>query len=101
MTKELQDKAKQYDEEAPTKPKKLMKKELLKFKVWSKAFVNISNKPSKILQRKKLVLRPILEKAKAAIEKVSRAQGYDYTRCFSRQRFVVSDDKKKLMLKKN
>ena len=60
-----------------------MRKELLKFK-YGTVFVSTKQAQQDIAKKEADLLRPILEKAKAAIEKVSRAQIRLCTRCISR-----------------
>ena len=77
MTKELQDKAKQYDEEAPTQTQEANEKRVVEIQGMEQSIRQYQQQAQQDIAKKEAdLLRPILEKAKAAIEKVSRAQGY-------------------------
>ena len=79
MTKELQDKAKQYDEEAPTQTQEANEKRVVEIQGMEQSIRQYQQQAQQDIAKKEAdLLRPILEKAKAAIEKVSRAKGYDY-----------------------
>lgn len=95
MTKELQDKAKQYDEEAPTQTQEANEKRVLEIQGMEQSIRQYQQQAQQDIAKKEAdLLRPILEKAKAAIEKVSRAQGYDYVLDASQGGgLIVSDGK--------
>ncbi len=95
MTKELQDKAKQYDEEAPTQTQEANEKRVVEIQGMEQSIRQYQQQAQQDIAKKEAdLLRPILEKAKAAIEKVSRAQGYDYVLDASQgSGLIVSDGK--------
>lgn len=95
MTKELQDKAKQYDEEAPTQTQEANEKRVVEIQGMEQSIRQYQQQAQQDIAKKEAdLLRPILEKAKAAIEKVSRAQGYDYVLDASQGGgLIVSDGK--------
>ena len=95
MTKELQDKAKQYDEEAPTQTQEANEKRVVEIQGMEQSIRQYQQQAQQDIAKKEAdLLRPILEKAKAAIEKVSRALGYDYVLDASQgSGLIVSDGK--------
>lgn len=95
MTKELQDKAKQYDEEAPTQTQEANEKRVVEIQGMEQSIRQYQQQAQQDIAKKEAdLLRPILEKAKTAIEKVSRAQGYDYVLDASQGGgLIVSDGK--------
>ncbi len=79
MGTELQNKVKQYDAEAPTKtPEENGKRqeELMTMEQNARQFQ--SKAQQQFQEKQEALFKPISEKAKAAILKVGRAQGFDY-----------------------
>ena len=76
---EFQNLQKQYETEAKTKTDEENQKRILELQEKQQRLQTFQQDAQKDLQTKEMtLLQPITEKAKAAILKVSRAQGYDY-----------------------
>lgn len=79
MLKEWDTKVKQYDAEAESKTEEENRKRVEEVQGMQKNINDYRQQAVQDLQKKEIDLfRPILEKAKAAIQKVARAQGYKY-----------------------
>ena len=79
MSTELQNKAKQYDSEAATKTDEENQKRVLEVQGMEQSIRQYQGQAQQDLQKKEAdLIKPILEKAKAAIEKVSASKGFDY-----------------------
>src|SRR5690606_19395690 len=76
---ELQNKSKQYNAEAPTKTQEENAKREQELMTMEQNARQYQNQAQLDIQEKQQALfKPITEKARAAILKVSRAQGFDY-----------------------
>ena len=76
---EFQNKATQYQNEAPSKTKEDNEKRAAELQGIQKSINDFQQTAQRQMQEKQAELfAPISEKAKAAIEKVAAAQGYDY-----------------------
>ncbi|MCL5129071.1 MULTISPECIES: OmpH family outer membrane protein [unclassified Algibacter] len=76
---EFQNLQKQYEAEAKTKTDEENQKRILELQEKQQRLQTFQQDAQKDLQAKEIaLLQPITEKAKAAILKVSRAQGFDY-----------------------
>ncbi len=76
---EFQNKATQYQNEAPSKSKEENEKRAIELQGIQKNIGEAQQAAQRELQKKQSELfAPISDKAKAAIEKVAAAQGYDY-----------------------
>jgi len=79
MVKEYQDKAKQYEAEAATKTNEENQKRGEELQTMQLSIRQYQNDAQTQVQKKELdLLKPITDKAKAAILKVAKAQGFDY-----------------------
>lgn len=79
MVKEYQSKAKQYEGESGTKTDEENQKRGAELAQMQQSIRQFQGDAQKQLQQKEIdLLKPITEKAKAAILKVGRAQGFDY-----------------------
>lgn len=79
MTKELDTKLKQYGAEVDTKTDEENKKRAEEVQGMQNNIGAYRNQALQDLQKKEVdILQPILEKARAAIQKVARAKGYQY-----------------------
>ena len=77
--KEFQNKAEQYKNEAPTKTDEENAKREQEIMGMQQSIQQFQADAAQDIRKKELdLLQPITEKAKAAILKVSRAQGFDY-----------------------
>lgn len=78
-TTELQNKYRQYEGEAPNQSKEENDKRALELQGIQKSISDFQQTAQQEMQKKQGELfAPISERAKAAIEKVAAAQGYDY-----------------------
>lgn len=76
---ELKNKSTQYENEAPSKTREENEKRAIELQGFQKSIVDAEQAARQELGKKQAELfQPISEKAKAAIEKVAAAQGYDY-----------------------
>ncbi len=79
LMKEWEAKVKQYDAEASTKTDAENEKRVLEVQGTQKNIGDYRQNALQDLQKKEVdLLQPILEKARAAIQKVARAEGYQY-----------------------
>ncbi|MEM7185860.1 MAG: OmpH family outer membrane protein [Bacteroidota bacterium] len=79
MMKEWEAKVKQYDGESATQTEEVNLKRVEEVQGMQKNIGDYRNQALQDLQKKEVdLLQPILEKAKAAIQKVARAQGFQY-----------------------
>lgn len=77
--KELQDKMKLYDSQAASQTDEENKKRVLEVQGMEQSIRQYQAQAQQDLQKKELeLLKPITEKAKAAILKVAKAQGFNY-----------------------
>ncbi len=98
MTKELQAKMTQYDAEAQTKSEEENRKRIEEVQGMQNNIGAYRQQALQDLQKKEVDLfQPILEKAKAAIQKVARAQGYQYVLDSSQGSGVILADGKDLL----
>lgn len=79
MATEYQNKMKQYEAEAPTKTDEENQKRLVEVQTMQQNIQQYQGQAQQEMQKKEVdLLKPITEKAKAAILKVARAQGFEY-----------------------
>ncbi len=79
MMTELQAKAKRYDSEASTKTQEENTKRVAEVQNTERTISEYRNNALKDLQKKEVeLLKPVVEKARAAVQKVARAKGYQY-----------------------
>ena len=79
MATELDTKVKQYDAESATKTQEENAKRVQEVQTMEQNIRQYQQQAQKDMQQKEVdLLKPITEKAKAAILKVARAQGFDY-----------------------
>jgi outer membrane protein len=79
MVTEYQNKMKQYEAEAATKTDEENQKRLVEVQTMQQNIQQYQGQAQQEMQKKEIdLLKPITEKAKAAILKVARAQGFDY-----------------------
>jgi outer membrane protein len=79
MMKEWENKVKQYDGEAANKTEEENLKRVEEVQGMQKNIGDYRNQAIQDLQKKEIdLLQPILEKARTAIQKVGRAQGFQY-----------------------
>ncbi|MCH9661515.1 MAG: OmpH family outer membrane protein [Bacteroidetes bacterium] len=79
MYKELETKMAQYDAEAGNKTDEENQKRVVEVQGMQKSIGDYRNQAMQDLQKKEVdLLQPILEKARAAIQKVARGQGIQY-----------------------
>ncbi|MGB1307748.1 MAG: OmpH family outer membrane protein [Oceanihabitans sp.] len=98
MATELQNKIKQYDAEASTKTDEENQKRLEEVQGMEQSIRQYQAQAQQDLQKKELdLLKPITEKAKAAILKVGRAQGFEYVLDSSDGAGVILSDGKDLL----
>lgn len=77
--KELNAKVKQYEAEAAAQTQEENQKRMIEVDEMRQSFAAYREKAQQNIQKQEFdLLKPITEKAKAAIEKVAAAQGYDY-----------------------
>jgi len=77
--KELETKLKQYDAEANTQTEETNVKRMQEVEGMKQSLAQFQQQMQQDLEKKRIdLLKPITEKAKAAIEKVAAAQGFDY-----------------------
>ena len=79
MRTELQNKVKQYDAEASTKTDEENQKRLVEVRGYENNILQYQSQAQQDLAKKEAdLLRPIFEKAEAALVKVASAQGFDH-----------------------
>ncbi len=94
----LQNKMKVYDAEAATQTDKENAKRVQEVQSMENNIRQYQGNAQKDMQQKELdLLKPITEKAKAAILKVARAQGFDYVLDSSQGGGVIMSDGKDLL----
>lgn len=94
MATEFQNKVKQFDAEASTKTQEENTKRQQEVVSMEQNIRQFQGQAQQDLQAKELeLLKPITEKAKAAILKVARAQGFDYVLDSSQGMVIMSDGK--------
>lgn len=98
MATELDTKVKQYDSEASTKTQEENAKRVQEVQTMEQNIRQYQAQAQKDMQQKEIdLLKPITEKAKAAILKVARAQGFDYVLDSSQGSGVIMADGKNLL----
>jgi outer membrane protein len=94
MATEFQNKVKQYEAEAPTKTDEENAKRGQEIQSMQDNIRQYQGQAQQDMQTKELdLLKPITEKAKTAILKVSRAQGFDYVLDASQGVVILTDGK--------
>lgn len=94
MGAEFQKKATQYDQEAATKTQEENTKRAAEIQGMEQNIRQFQGQAQQDLQKKELdLLKPITEKAKAAILKVARAQGFDYVLDSAQGITILADGK--------
>jgi outer membrane protein len=94
MGKEYQTKAQQYDSEAPSKTDEENAKRMQELQGMQQNIQQFQGQAQKDLQTKEMdLLKPITEKAKTAILKVARAQGFDYVLDTAQGATILADGK--------
>ena len=79
MVQEYQTKLQKYEQEAPTAGEAVNETRSKEMQGMGQRIQEFQQSASKQLQQKELdLLKPIMEKAQAAIKKVATAKGYDY-----------------------
>jgi len=79
MMTELQTKAKRYDAESATKTQEENTKRVQEVQSTERTISEYRNNALKDLQKKEVeLLKPVIEKARVAVQKVARAKGYQY-----------------------
>lgn len=98
MGKEYEKKVKQYDAEASTKTQEENQKRVQEVAAMENNIRQFQAQAQQEMQKKEIdLLRPITEKAKAAIQKVARAQGFQYVLDSTQGQGVILADGKDLM----
>ncbi len=99
MAKELDTKYKQYEQEAEGKTEDENTKRVQEVQTMQNNIAQYRDSALKDLQKKEVdILQPVLEKARAAIQKVARAQGFQYVLDSSTGGGVILADGKDLMV---
>lgn len=94
MATEFQNKVKQYEAEAPTKTDEENAKRGQEIQGMQENIRQYQGQAQQDMQTKEMdLLKPITEKAKTAILKVSRAQGFDYVLDSSQGVAILTDGK--------
>ncbi|WP_341215266.1 OmpH family outer membrane protein [uncultured Wocania sp.] len=94
MATEFQTKVKQYDAEASTKTQEENTKRAQEVQTMEQNIRQFQGQAQQDLQAKELeLLKPITEKAKTAILKVARAQGFEYVLDSAQGVMIMSDGK--------
>ncbi|GAA4233112.1 OmpH family outer membrane protein [Postechiella marina] len=94
MGTEFQNKVKQYDSEAGTKTAEENTKRAQEVQTMEQNIRQFQGQAQQDMQKKEMdLLKPITEKAKAAILKVSRAQGFDYVLDSAQGVTILADGK--------
>jgi len=98
MATEYQNKMKQYEAEATTKTDEENQKRLVEVQTMQQNIQQYQGQAQQDMQKKELdLLKPITEKAKSAILKVARAQGFDYVLDSTQGGGVILSDGKNLL----
>ncbi|TYA55152.1 OmpH family outer membrane protein [Formosa maritima] len=98
MVTEYQNKMKQYEAEAASKTDEENQKRLVEVQTMQQNIQQYQNQAQQEMQKKEIdLLKPITEKAKAAILKVARAQGFDYVLDSTQGGGVIMADGKNLL----
>ncbi|TYB78372.1 OmpH family outer membrane protein [Bizionia myxarmorum] len=98
MVTEYQNKMKQYEAEAPTKTDEENQKRLVEVQTMEQNIQQYRGTAQQKMQEKEVVLlKPITEKAKTAILKVARAQGFTYVLDSTQGGGVIMADGKNLL----
>ena len=98
MATEYQNKMKQYEAEAATKTDEENQKRLVEVQTMQQNIQQYQAQAEQQMQEKQVaLLKPITEKAKAAILKVARAQGFDYVLDSTQGGGVIMSDGKNLL----
>lgn len=98
MASELDSKVKQYDAESSTKTQEENAKRVQEVQTMEQNIRQYQAQAQKDMQQKEVdLLKPITEKAKTAILKVARAQGFDYVLDASQGGGVIMADGKNLL----
>jgi len=98
MAAELQSKVKQYDTEASTQTDEENAKRLQEVQGMEQSIRQYQNQAQQELQKKEFdLLKPITEKAQAAIVKVAKAQGFEYVLDSTQGQGVILADGKDLL----
>ena len=98
MATQLDTKAKQYDSEAATRTTEQNAKRAQELQTMENNIRQYQAQAQRDMQQKEMdLLQPITEKAKAAILKVARAQGYEYVLDSSQGNGVIMADGKDLL----
>ncbi len=96
--KELQDKMKLYDSQAASQTDEENKKRVLEVQGMEQSIRQYQAQAQQDLQKKELeLLKPITEKAKAAILKVAKAQGFNYVLDSTQGQGVIMAEGKDLL----
>lgn len=98
MATEYQNKMKQYEAEAPTKTDEENQKRLIEVQTMEQNIQQYRGTAQQDMQKKEVdLLKPITEKARAAILKVARAQGFEYVFDSTQGGGVIMADGKNLL----
>ena len=98
MVTEYQNKMKLYEAEATSKTDEENEKRLVEVQTMQQNIQQFQGTAQQEMQKKEIdLLKPITEKAKAAILKVARAQGYDYVLDSTQGGGVIMSDGKDLL----
>ncbi|MFD1616507.1 OmpH family outer membrane protein [Gelatiniphilus marinus] len=94
MATEFQNKVKQYDAEASTKTQEENTKRAQEVQTMEQNIRQFQGQAQQDLQKKEIeLLKPITEKAKTAILKVARAQGFEYVLDSAQGVMIMADGK--------
>jgi len=98
MKKELKTKTERFEAEATTKTQEENEKRYLEVQTDNQSMQQYAANAQQKLQKKEIeLLKPITEKAKAAILKVAKAQGFDYVLDSSQGAGVIMAEGKDLL----
>ena len=98
MKSELDTKIKQYDAEAKTQTDETNARRVQEVQGMQQSIQQYGGQAQQDLQKKEFdLLKPITEKAKAAIQKVARAQGFNYVLDSTQGQGVILADGKDLL----
>tara|TARA_B100001175_G_C19342996_1_gene558413 strand:+ start:396 stop:899 length:504 start_codon:yes stop_codon:yes gene_type:complete len=98
MAAELQSKVKQYDSEASSQTDEENAKRLQEVQGMEQSIRQYQNQAQQELQKKEFdLLKPITEKAQAAIVKVAKSQGFEYVLDSTQGQGVILADGKDLL----
>ena len=98
MAAELQSKVKQYDTEASTQTDEENGRRLQEVQGMEQSIRQYQSQAQQELQKKEFdLLKPITEKAQAAIIKVAKAQGFDYVLDSTQGQGVIFADRKSVV----